>query len=356
MKRYRKTYAEINLRNIYMNYLYAKEQSNKEVIPVVKANAYGHGAIEVVKYLSSKGVSFFAVSLLEEALELRKEFPSIDLLVLGVTHISDFRDAAENNIVVTISNLDKLQIIHSYDSPLRVHLKVDTGMNRLGFKDINDIKTAIKVIDNCPSIKLEGIFTHFATMDNDLDYYKIQRARFEKILEELDHNFSIVHAGNSIATLKFEKNIESTTHTRLGISLYGATLDEDKKGLVPTFKLITKISEIKKLKCGDKVGYGATYEAKEDEIIGILPLGYADGFIRKNGSGYVEISNKLYKIVGRICMDQMFIKIDETITMEDDVILFGGMITVDDVANRLDTINYEVFCQISYRVPRVYIK
>ena len=156
--------------------------------------------------------------------------------------------------------------------------------------------------------------------------------------------------------IKYEKEIPYTTHARLGISLYGLTLDEGMDFLKNTYKLSTQIQEIKHLNKGVKVGYGITYTAKEDEIIGVLPIGYADGFIRKNQGGDVEINNKRYPIVGRICMDQMFIKIDDTITKDDTVVLMGGVVSIDEVANRLETINYEIICQITYRVPKVYLR
>jgi len=172
----------------------------------------------------------------------------------------------------------------------------------------------------------------------------------------LNYDFKMIHVSNSSSMIKYEDEIDYTTHTRLGISLYGLTLDEETKFLKNTYKLITRITDIKTLEPGDKVGYGATYTAEQKEIIGILPIGYADGFIRQNQGGDVEINSKRYPIIGRICMDQMFIKIDNTITKKDDVIMFGGLISIDEVAKRLNTINYEIICQITYRVPKTYIK
>ena len=174
--------------------------------------------------------------------------------------------------------------------------------------------------------------------------------------EELNFDFKMIHVSNSSSSIKFEHNLAFTTHVRLGISLYGLTLDKETTFLKNTYKLITHISEIKCLEVGDKVGYGATYKASKKELIGILPIGYADGFIRKNRDSFVEINEKLYPIIGTICMDQMFIKIDESITKQHKVIMFGNQISIDDVASRLGTINYEVVCQISYRVPKIYIK
>ncbi len=356
-KYYRNTYAEINLENIYKNYQSIQSLVNgKIVIPVVKANAYGHGVFEVVEYLVDKGVNYFAVSLLEEALELKEKFKNIEILVMGVVDRTQFKIASKNNITITISNFDQLKKIDDFSSPLKVHLKIDSGMNRLGFKKEDEIISSFNILKNHNTIKLEGIYTHFSTADGDKKYYDMQLNRFELIVKLLDYDFKMIHASNSSSMIKYEKEINFTTHTRLGISLYGLTLDSETKFLNNTYKLISHISEIKHLEPGDKVGYGAVYTALEKEIIGILPIGYADGFIRQNQDGFVEIKNKRYRIIGRICMDQMFIKIDDHVSINDKVILFGGLISIDEVAERLDTINYEIICQITYRVPKIYIK
>ena len=354
---YRKTYAEINLKNLYQNYANISSLlNNKMIIPVVKANAYGHGVIEVVEYLISNNITYFAVSLLEEALELRKRFNGIKILVMGVVDKEYFEIASNNNVILTISNFDQLKDFDNFKIPLTLHLKIDTGMNRLGFKTQEDIVRAFNIIENSKYVFLEGIYTHFATADADERYYNKQLTRFNDIVKLLDYNFKEIHVSNSSSMIKYENDISYTTHTRLGISLYGLTLDKETKFLQNTYKLISYISEIKNLSPGDKVGYGATYTAMKEEIIGILPIGYADGFIRQNQSGDVEIKGKRYSIIGRICMDQMFIKIDKTITKSDKVILFGGLVSIDEVAKRLDTINYEIICQITYRVPKIYIK
>lgn len=484
--RYRDTVAEINLKNLYYNYDHVQKiVKDKKVIPVVKANAYGHGAMEVVEYLVDKGIDYFAVSLLEEALELRSKFKDIGILVMGIVTGDALLIASENNITVTICDLDQIEFLskltssyknvhidnedkiqeetknqkseifvksiefenesendvtfindensrsiyksvtenfHKIDDAkifqnenlnfekkldnrnqndekivnlhnsensfislkksealisienlkdgqtsisignskmqkiLKVHLKIDTGMNRLGFKKNEDIKFAFHELLANPMIELEGIFTHFSTADVDKSYYDIQMRKFIEIYTMLDHKFDMVHLSNSSSQIKYEDTIPFSTHTRLGISLYGLTLDEETKFLKNTFTLKTKIGQLKFLNKNDKVGYGATYTASGQEIIGVLPIGYADGFIRKNQGGDVEINGKRYPIVGRICMDQMFIRVDETVSKDDDVILFGGIVSIDEVATRLDTINYEVICLISDRVPREYIR
>lgn len=356
-KRYRKTYAEINLKHILDNYeAVSKIIYPKKVIPVVKANAYGHGALEVTNYLVKHNVDYFAVSLLEEALELRSQHKDIDILVMGVTHESDIEIISKEKITITVSNMDQIQYLEDTKDPITIHIKVDTGMNRLGFKTDNEILTALEVIKKNNNITIEGLYTHFSTADCDKDYYDKQKERFDEIVQMIDYKFKMIHASNSSSSIKYENDIDYSTHVRLGISLYGLTLDKDVDFLQNTYRLITHIAEIKHLKKGEKVGYSASYEASANEVIGVLPLGYADGFIRKNQGGFVEIDGKLYPIIGRICMDQMFIKIDDSITKEDSVIIMGGKVSIDDVAHRLETINYEVICQITYRVPKVYRK
>lgn len=350
---YRKTQADILLNHIIENYEGVKNRANTELIPVVKANAYGHGAIEVTRLLVDHGVKLFAVSLLEEALELRNVFKDIEILVMGVVEDEDIVVASNQNIILTVTSLDQLKYVSLLNQPLKVHIKVDTGMHRLGFNTVEEIKD---VLDHHPMLDVEGIYTHFATADCDEAYYLKQLSLFKDILKTLDHPFKRVHVSNSSASIKYESDFEFTTHARLGISLYGCTLDKGMDFLKPTMVLKTKISHIRTLKKGDKLGYGLTYEASEEERIGVLPIGYADGFIRMNQGGDVMINHKRYPLVGRICMDQCFIKIDDHVTKDDHVNLFGEGIHIDEVASRLQTINYEVLCSVSHRVPRVYRK
>lgn len=356
-KSFRKTYAEINLINLYENYKsIQKIADTSKVIPVVKANAYGHGAIEVTSYLVDKGIDQFAVSLLEEALELREKFKNIDILVMGIVDEEGLVIASEKHITITISNFDQIKSLKKLQKMLKVHLKIDTGMRRLGFRTNVDILRAFNLLKEMKYINLEGIYSHFSTADVDKTYYDIQLNRFKEVLNLIDYDFKMIHLSNSSSAIKYENLLHFTTHSRLGISLYGCTLDTNVNFLKTTFKLKTHISQINHLNPGDKIGYGATYTAKQKEIIGVLPIGYADGFIRMNQNGDVEINGKRYPIVGRICMDQLFIKIDENIKKSDVVTLFGGIVSIDEVADRLNTINYEVICEITSRVPRRYIK
>lgn len=356
-KRYRKSYVEINLKNIYENIKIVEDRLNeKKVIPVIKANAYGHGMIEVASYLYKKNIDYFAVSLLEEALELRSYIKDCNILVMGVVYEDQLLIASENNITVTLSSYELYEHILDFSLPLKVHLKIDTGMNRLGLKNFEEAQKIISSLIPKDNIYLEGIYTHFSTADCNKEYYLKQLRKFKDFMSLVNYQFPVIHISNSSSAIKYEGDISVTSHVRMGISMYGLTLDQETKFLKNTFRLITKVSQIKRLKKGEFLGYGATYQATEDTLIGVLPIGYGDGLIRKNTNGYVEINSSLYKIVGTICMGQTFIIIDDTVNQDQDVIIMGGMVSIDDVAKRLDTINYEVICQISNRVPREYIE
>ncbi len=354
---YRPTWAEINLDALWYNYQKAqKELKHKTIIPVIKANAYGHGAIEVMKHLYAQGVRIAAVSLLEEALELRDQFKDIEIMMLGPILAKDLEVASLHNIDITIYDKEIYQAVKSFKHALSCHLKIDTGMSRYGLTETNNIVDIVDELSLIDHITLKGIFTHFATANEDQAFYQLQLNRFKDSLSAIKTLPPMIHISNSSSTFKYEKNYDFTTHVRLGISLYGLSLDDPKPDLIPVLSLKSKVVQIKELNRGDCVGYGATYCAKEQERIAILPIGYADGFIRKNKTGYVEIRDKKYKIVGIICMDACFIKIDEQVQLGDVATLYGRLIKIDDVAKRLQTINYEVCTSLSYRVPRVMIK
>ncbi len=354
-KRYRKTWVEVNLGHIYDNYTQIKDICQKEVIPVIKANAYGHGAVEVADYLIEKGIRCFAVSLLEEALEIREKHPDVDILVMGVISADDLTVVSKQKITFTVSQKSLYDAMKSFNGPLKCHIKVDTGMHRLGFINPHDVVALFDDAHDESHIVLEGIYTHFATSDSDRFYLEQQVQKFKDLLDNLKIKPKMVHVSNTSATLKYEKQFIFTTHVRVGIGLFGLSLEKESYGLKNTFKLNSTIVEEKTLQPGDKLGYSITYEAKEKEKIGVLPIGYADGIIRKNQNGFVSINNTPYPIVGRICMDQMFVKIPDDVTIDETVTIMGDdIVTIDDVAERLDTITYEVLCQITYRVPRTY--
>ncbi len=354
---YRPTKAEIHLNHIGHNYDHVKNAiAPKTLVPVLKANAYGHGSVQVATYLYRKGVRLFAVSLVEEALEIKKALPDIDVLVMGLTGPDDFEVAAEHNLIITVFEEAVAQAILKTVHRLRFHLKVDTGMNRLGIKEADDVIRFMTRVQDKDNLRMEGIFTHFATADSNRDYYLYQRNRFEALLKKLPFTPPMVHASNSSSAIKYEQEMPYTTHSRVGILLYGLTLDRGLDFLKPAMRITTRVMHIKQLKKGERVSYNITYEAPEDMRIAVLPIGYADGFIRKNQGGDVSICGKRYPIVGRVCMDQTIVRIDEDVTLNDEVHIMGDApIHIDEIAKRLDTINYEIVTQVGARIPRVYL-
>lgn len=354
---YRPTWAEINLKNIEHNFDYvARLNPTKEIIPVIKADAYGHGAIEVMNFLFLKGIHTFAVSLLEEAIDLRLNNKKIKILMLGPILEDQFIVAQKHKIDITLYDKDIVEALLKTNIKINVHLKIDSGMNRYGLKDKKEIIEMIAQLQAHQSINLEGIFTHFATANDDKKIYDLQLDRFKDILSAIDVKPKMIHISNSSSAIKYEKYYDFTTHIRLGISLYGLSLDKIKTNLKPAMTLKSRVVQIKQLKAGEVVGYGATYTSVTKERIAVIPIGYADGWLRKNRNNDIQINKKRYSIVGLICMDAMFARIDNQINIGDEVTLFGDMITIDEVAKKQQTNLYEVCTNISKRVPRIYIK
>jgi|AntRauTorcE11897_2_1112592.scaffolds.fasta_scaffold00676_2 alanine racemase len=356
---FRQTKAVINLDNISHNYNALQKKSEKtSLIPVVKADAYGHGAHAIVRHLYyNHDVRLFAVSLLEEALDLDALDLDLEILIMGPLDEPSLRIGADHGFIFTVASARIWEIVKSIEKPLRFHVKVDTGMHRLGLQEDTLIWEIFNYSKQRKNLNLEGIFTHFATADSDGVYFMKQKEAFNEVLRRLPYMPPIIHASNSSAVIKYERNLFHTTHARIGISLYGYSLEKDVSFLKPVMTLLSVVSEIKTLAVGEKLGYNITYEARENERIAILPIGYGDGMIRKNQGGLVSIGGANYSIVGRVCMDMMFVKVNKTVNEGDEVILFGeNHLTADTIAKRTDTISYEVLCQVSKRVPRVYKK
>ena len=352
---YRPTWASIHLDHLKNNIELAQQSvPNKTVIPVIKANAYGHGAQQIFTYLIRLGYELFAVSLLEEALELRALNQDVEIMMLGPILKDQFEIASKHHIQITLYDEAIIDDVLSEKTTITCHLKVDTGMSRYGLIEPEIIIDRVNQLQQSPHVNLKGIYTHFSTSNENEAYHHMQYEKMCQILSKIDHLPEMVHMSNSSSLYKYEHEFAYTTHVRLGISLYGLSLDDPKPDLRPVMSLHSKVVQIKHLQPGDCVGYGATYQAKKQERIAVIPIGYADGWIRRNKTGHVEINQHLYKIVGIICMDACFVKVDENVNVGDIVTLFGGMISTDDVAHRLNTINYEVTCLISSRVPRIY--
>ena len=357
---YRDTWAEIDLDAITHNVKQIKDlHPTKEIFAVVKANGYGHGDAEVSKVAIEAGVSCLAVSGLDEALRLRQSGIEVPILVLGMTRLKDVALAAENNISLTAH--DEVWINHLVSLPLekkiKVHLKIDSGMHRLGLmteeqvqKNFNRLKTALMV-------EVEGVFTHMATADCDKEYLDYQIQNFKNLISNLDlSGVKYVHLENTATLLQKEFDFDHAI--RLGIGLYGVNPDANfipiDFDLKPALKLLSNLVQVKQIKKGDKVGYGSTYEAKNDEWIGVVPIGYADGWIRLHQGRCVIVEGHECEIVGRVCMDQMMIRLPKQFPMGTTVTLIGDGMPVERVAKEIGTISYEILCLISDRVPRVY--
>lgn len=333
------------------------------IFAVVKADAYGHGAVEVAKTLSQVGADGFCVATLDEALELRESGLQEPILVLGVTPVKQAVTAAQANISLTVATLKWLEdAVMLLSKPLKVHLALDTGMGRIGLTNRSELLQACVFIQQHSKLFPEGIFTHFATADEvDTQYFSYQAQRFQHLITNLPVKFKYVHCANS-ATSLWHLNCQFNM-IRLGIALYGinpsGTVIDSPYKLQPALSLQTEIVHIKRVAAGQKISYGATYTAAQPEIIATLPLGYADGWLRRMGGSYVSVAGKLCPIVGRICMDQMMIKVSKFYPLGTKVILIGSdqtvNLSVETAAEYANTINYEILCNLSDRIPRKYV-
>ena len=362
-------WAEINLNNIGDN-LNEIKNSLKEKIKVccvVKANAYGCGAVEISKYLEDKNIDFFAVARVEEGLELRNNNIRLPILCLGYTDISMIKDAIEKEISITVYNLEYAkkvdEIAKQANKIAKIHIKIDTGMSRLGFLAEESIEP-IEEINKLENIYIEGIFTHFAKADEeDKTTTLIQLNKYKKVIEKLNNlhiDIPIKHVANSAATIDLNEDLFNMV--RVGIILYGYyPSDEVNKEirLKPCLKLKSSVTNVKVLDENVGISYGHVYKTSEKCKIVTISIGYADGFNRIQHNPKVFIKGEILEVVGRVCMDQCMVKAPLSMNIEigDEVIIMDNdirEISVEENAKRNDTINYEVLCMINRRVTRVY--
>lgn len=337
-----------------------------KLFAVVKANGYGHGAVEVARTALLAGADYLAVAFLDEALALRNAGIDAPILVLGASRPADILVAAKQDIILTVFDVEWLTRATErlQGNKIKIHVKIDSGMGRLGIRKEQEVKEIEEFLMCHQEFILEGIYTHFATADEkNSSYLNEQAKKFADILASFKAKPPIIHCSNSAAGLLYPEL--AFNGVRLGISMYGLTPSMEIKEMLPfslkeAFSLHTKIVQVKKLHKGDKVSYGATYEAKEDEWIATLPIGYADGWLRKLQGQKVLVNGVRVPIVGRVCMDQCMIRLPHEIAVGTKVTLIGTQqeqcISVNEIAKKLDTINYEVTCTIANRVPRIYLK
>ncbi|HFI0148978.1 TPA: alanine racemase [Streptococcus suis] len=335
--------------------------SKTAAFAVVKANAYGHGAVAVAKRLSNK-VAGFCVSNLDEALELRQAGLEHPILILGIVPTQHLALAQKLNISVTLASLEWLEEIKKLNtdvSGLTVHLKIDTGMGRIGFRQSEQIHEALDLLKDL-DIEFEGIYTHFATADEeDIELFERQLSHFQSCLESLPTKPRWVHASNSATSIWHSETVFNMV--RLGNIIYGMNPSGHTLELPfevqPALSLISEIVHVKKIEAGSHIGYGATYTSSEPEWIATVPIGYADGMVRSLQGFHVLVDGHICEIVGRISMDQITIRVPHYYPIGEKVTLIGQdmnhSITVQDWADYIGTINYEVVCLLTDRIPRI---
>ena len=357
-----------NIKNIR-----AKVDKNSGIIGIIKADAYGHGSVETAKVLLDNGADWLAVAVVDEGLNLRKNGITAPILLLGYTPELRLNDVINNGFIQTVYSYDTAKKLSDAASALGkkavIHIKIDTGMGRIGYRVNEESADEIVKISKLPNIDVNGMFTHFSTADEaDKAYTLEQYNKFVKMndmLEERGLHIPVKHAANSAAIMDFDNMMFNMV--RPGIILYGAyPSDEVKKenlSLSPAMSIKTHVSYVKDVNEGDSISYGRKYTAPSKRRIATIPVGYADGFIRAySNGGKVLVRGEYAPIVGRICMDQFMVDVTDIdgVEVNDEVVLMGRQgdkeITADFIASVLDTINYEVFCTLSKREPRQYIQ
>ncbi|WP_456363414.1 alanine racemase [Priestia aryabhattai] len=369
----RPTKAIINLRTYKDNLKKVKKALNKNVMAIVKANAYGHGIVPL-SVQAQEVADFFGVAIIEEAAQLRGAGIKKPILVLGYVDPDCSIYVANGEIRVTLYSYEQWkkwqeQIYKKnrlIKKPILFHIKINSGMNRLGFKAKEEVLKTVKEIESTQNANIEGVFTHFATADEPGNpLIEKQETTFLNMISSLESNKYILHIANSAYALNRDSNLPFDM-VRLGISSYGLLPDSQLENKLkvttePILQLKTKIVHIQELSKGDKVGYGATYEANESERIGIIPIGYADGLLRRYAeNAYVLVNGERRNFIGRVCMDQAMIKLKDADKLDDEVVIFGSQgeekISLELAAEWSGTINYEMACLISERVNRIYTK
>ncbi len=360
----RGTYAEVNTNTFLRNIFEISRRSNTHVAPVLKADAYGHGAVKLAHVCEENGIGFLVVAFLEEGIEIRESGVLIPILVLNYFDPKYAKEAVLNDLSVTIFAKDQKEAISAClgdDDKLKVHLKVDTGMGRLG----PTTDEAIELYDEIQKDKkfiFEGVYTHFAAADDPSDQFNAQQIeKFNKFLEKIKRP-KYVHISNSAAATCLDLKVGNIS--RVGIAAYGLQPSEKVKidYLKPVMSVHSTVAFIKSIHQGRTIGYGHTFTAQKEMKVATIPFGYADGFPRVlSNKGFVLLKGKRAKILGRVSMDQIVVDISniEDVKIGDDVVIIGKSgedeITAEEIARLAGTINYEIVCGISKRVPRIYI-
>ena len=381
MNMVKRTWAEISLNAIEHNYnvIRNKVADDTKVCCVIKADGYGHGAVELSQIYEKLGADFFAVSNIDEGIEIRKSGSKLPIVILGYTPVSEAENLAEYDISQAVFSLEYAKELSEKcveeDCICKMHIKVDSGMSRIGFmcqEFPRDEYSIEEICEACclPNLEVEGLFTHFCVSDEDAEGREFTNKQYENFIHVRDSlkkrgvDISVVHCSNSGAIEDYPETC--CDMVRAGIILYGLAPSSklaDRLDLVPAMTLKTVVAFVKEVQKGATISYGRTFTADRKMKIATVPIGYADGFIRQNAKdGYMMVNGKKAKIVGRICMDQTMLDVTdiEDVKTGDEVVVFGtgenGEPTADSLAENTVTINYETVCLVGKRVPRIYIK
>jgi len=370
----KRTWAEIDLGHLEHNYraLRAMLAPDCRFVGVVKANAYGHGAVAVAKKLEELGADYLAVACLDEGEELRSAGVTLPILVLGLTAPQWLEDVLRLDLTQTIDSLESARRCSEtavrLGKTMKIHLKADTGMTRLGWfcgtpEALGRTAEEMAAAAALPGLEAEGVFTHFANADGDEDYTMTQFRRFLDLnaaLEEKGVHIPIRHCANSAAVLHYP--CMHLDMVRPGLALYGHYPDPDSQGLdgpglLPLMSLKSRVADVRALPAGTLVSYGCTAQLARDSILAVLPIGYADGLDRvRSNIGQVELRGRLCPIVGRVCMDMCMVDVTDCPGVQpgDVATVYGQTPSVETAADQAGTIQYELLCAVSARVPRVY--
>lgn len=344
-----------------------KQQGKRDVFAVVKANGYGHGAVPVAKAALAGGAAGFCVATLDEGIALRENGLTAPILVMGIVEVAWLPLILQYDLAIPVATSLWIEEAcafyqeHQLTGDIAVHVTFDTGMGRIGFQTIEEVLAAMQQLEQTTGFFVEGLFTHFATADDvDFTYFERQNERFKQVIAQLPYRPRYIHGSNSAAAMWHE---DQGNLIRLGIGMYGHNPSggalTNPYPLQPALSLESALVQVKQVPAGEGIGYGKTYETTATEWIGTVPIGYADGYVRRMQGFKVLVEGQACEIVGRVCMDQLMVRLPKAFPVGTKVTLIGknqgNEITLQEVADYLGTIHYEVICLLSDRIPRDYL-
>lgn len=327
---------EVDLDNLSYNIETIKKQTDKNIIAVIKCDAYGYGVIPIAKQLASIGIDKFAVNDITEAIELCENYINQDILILNSLLYNDYAHLYKYpNLVISINSLeDAIQLNqYYYGINTKVHIHIDTGMNRLGINNLQEYLDVLDILSNNEKFFLQGIYTHFISDDPTL--IEKQLAVFASLVKKYD--YQIIHCANTGA---LQHNIFGN-YIRIGLGMYGGS-----GNLKPVLRVMVKPLWVKRILKGESIGYNQKYVADENIYVALLPVGYGDGYIRSFEGFYVMAANKRYRIIGHICMNHMFVEVDESISNDTPFYLLNDELTVYELANYIHTTPHQISCML----------